>query len=185
MAAERIQRRKQMKGESFEFYWYSKLQLIRSLNPTLPETDIMTNLINGLNPVLNNKVLERVLLSPCESLEELFNLVKALNDVNTFVSTSEPTQKVKGKEKIEANNAVEETNNSLDLAYLAKAVNDLKSTLVNDIRSRRYCPTPENEDKAGIKYRRKKENIKCFSCGNMGHFANECQNEEQDQETSE
>jgi len=84
MAAAKIMRRKQMKGEPFNNYWESKLQIIESNAKSMPENEKMTHLLNGLEETLYSKVIEKYLGSPPTSIEQLYKMIKLTNDATTF-----------------------------------------------------------------------------------------------------
>ena len=201
MSEERIARRKQIRNETFEMYWYSKLELIQSLDPEMSENKKMTSLINGFNPQLNAKVLERVALKPCKNLTELFQLAKSLNDVTNFISSGDFSKKPRQVSFTELETSELKTAKDFkdqELSSLTKAVNDLKATLLNNERllkkqnwQNQANPTKKdwreekNQQKNGngkttAKKDFDKSKIRCFACNEMGHFANECKNKSKD-----
>ena len=197
MSEERIARRKQTRNESFEMYWYSKLELIQSLDPEMSDNKRMTSLINGFNPLLNAKVLERVALKPCKNLIELFQLAKSLNDVTNFISSGDTGRRQ--RQVSFTDSEIKESKNTKDdkeqeLQSLTKAVNDLKAILLNNERivKKQNWPAQDSQPKRDWKNQKNfsrnenpknngqnqakksfdKSKIRCFACNEHGHFAN-------------
>lgn len=88
MVIGKIQRRIQRPSETFEDYWYDKLQLVNTLAPEMDEHMKMTFLMEGLHRSLHIKVLEHVIINPPETRNKLFTLIKSLNDVKLFIQDS-------------------------------------------------------------------------------------------------
>jgi hypothetical protein len=109
MIQTKIHRRKQLRNETFQHYWESKLQLIEAIAPFMSFEDKKTNLIMGLEDSLLNKVLERYMTTSCDTLEQLFNLIKRAYDAINFTAPRNQYQPQR-RHRTEYNNLAEQTN---------------------------------------------------------------------------
>ena len=103
MVMGKIQRCVQKPAETFEDYWYNKLQLMSALAPDLAEESKMNLLIEGLHEDLYVKVLNHVILTPPNMPDELFALIKSLNDVNLFIHEKVTRQPAYSPKKVQFN----------------------------------------------------------------------------------
>ncbi len=78
MVIGKIQRRIQTPTETFEEYWYEKLQLMNAIAPKMDKQTKMNFLVEGLHSPLYDKVLNNIVLSPPKTKNELFTIIKSL-----------------------------------------------------------------------------------------------------------
>jgi hypothetical protein len=149
--------RKQRHNETFNDYWFSKLQLIETKRPNLPIDDKKHLLIEGLLPSLRDKVMEQLIVRPTGHLEEVRNIAKQLSDLTTpgyysKQNTSQRQGKVDG------------------YAYMAYS-----NYNPNYPRRNRHTQTSGGIiDTSNTNPNNWRENIVCLACHGAGHYARSC-----------
>jgi hypothetical protein len=73
--------KKQRDNETFNDYWFSKLQLIETKRPNLPVADKKHLLLEGLKPGLHGRVMEKLIIRPTDNLDELRDIAKQTSDL--------------------------------------------------------------------------------------------------------
>jgi hypothetical protein len=160
MAMEKIGERKQKPKESFQDYWFGKLQLINSLCPSLKEEDVMTYMVQGLNADLGKRVLGRILIEPCKKLNDLYNLCKIMNDVHERSNWEE-------NKVVLAESPLEDTEREkkrllAEIRNMTKSVEELKAHVIQNKRDMAY------------------EDVKCYFCEEYGHISRYCPHGEEE-----
>lgn len=84
-----IQRCVQSSFETFEEYFYTKFRMMNALAPDTSERTKMNFIMEGLNRTLYVKVLEHVVINQPKSIDELFTLIKTINDTNLFIKNKQ------------------------------------------------------------------------------------------------
>ena len=79
-----IMRRKQKPNETFNNYWYSKLSLMELTAPKMNPEEMIIHLFNGLRDGLYEKVLSKFIKKKPQTLEKMYNIIKAEDDAQTF-----------------------------------------------------------------------------------------------------
>jgi hypothetical protein len=147
--------RRQQVNESFNDYWFSKLQLIETKRPNLPNIDKKHLLLEGLLPKLHQKVMDQLIVKPTENLEELRNMVKQISDLIMPQTSAMPT-KPRRANQVDGN------------AYMAFGFN----TNYTDNWNTNYAIMDHRKE-------RNNQNIICYICNKFGHFASKCPNKRQ------
>ena len=195
-----ILNRKQGENESFDSYWFSKLELIDIKRPNLRNRDKIDLLIDGLKPTLKSKVMYKLVGRQVENLDEMREIVRETNDLVKFKT---PLTDQKKKPRNERSFFAEDTrtprsnyfrrypynriekpqhdkDNSMDMQTLQKSINDLKSLVMQKPKiternlrrnvDREGNTTPKQVD---LNYKPARK-IRCYTCQKEGHMSSNC-----------
>jgi hypothetical protein len=149
--------RKQNVNESFNDYWYSKLQLIETKRPNLPIEDKKQLLLEGLLPYLRDKVMEQLIVRPTGNLEEIRTIAKQLSDLS--MHGNPPIQ-----------NYYQRQRRVGGYAYMANAN-------YNFGYHRRNRHTQTDDGTVNIQNHNPgntRREIVCLACQEIGHYARSC-----------
>jgi hypothetical protein len=102
--------RKQKDNESFNDYWFTKLQLIETKRPHLPTADKKHLLLEGLKPSLHARIMEKLIIRPTNNLDELRDIAKQTSDLMTTRQTP-PSDNYRRKPKNEYSYFAESSQN--------------------------------------------------------------------------
>ncbi len=76
-----IQNRKQTDNETFDSYWFGKLELIETKRPTLTTQDKIHFLIDGLKPNLQHRVMDKLITKPLDDIDQVRDLCKRTHEL--------------------------------------------------------------------------------------------------------
>ncbi len=176
MVIGKIQRRIQTPTETFEEYWYDKLQLMNAIAPKMDKQTKMNFLVEGLHSPLYDKVLNNIVLSPPKTMDGLFTIIKSFNDVNLHIL--EKQNQMRQCDKNVENNNEEEHKSQ----YQRKQSNK-RQFQIPDQQYSNFLEQSENHEIKEIKrmvekllrqQRRPTERGPCFVCQEIGHYAKDC-----------
>ena len=237
-----IMRRNQEPNETFNSYWHSKLSLIELTSPTMSVEEKITHLFNGLNQDLYKKVISKYITNKPNSLEEMYKIIKRVDDALAFTRSRASTSTTKERQKPLENfgqrradkyedwgrnrssprndqfnrllKSFEEIQNRLKKIEIGNRSSNInpqkKSVQFTDEPSEnpqtnakqfwrkqnfnREGPKPshnENFERQGRpnqgQYRAPKDlaSIQCWTCGEFGHYSNNCPTKEAKNEVNQ
>jgi hypothetical protein len=153
--------RKQGADETFNEYWYSKLQLIETKRPNLPIVDKKHLLLVGLLPDLYNKVMEQLIVRPTENLEELRDIAKQLSDLTT-------------PGHLPANYYKRNQPKAEECVYMASAYEFNNNDKWNFGQNERPIQNFRNKASRTNANKATHRNVSCFVCDEIGHYSYDC-----------
>jgi hypothetical protein len=147
--------RRQQVNESFNDYWFSKLQLIETKRPNLPNIDKKHLLLEGLLPQLHQKVMDQLIVKPTENLEELRDMAKQISDLIMPQPSAQPVKPRRA--------------NQLDGNVYMGFGHHTDYTDGWNANQQNYISMDHRKE-------RNNQNIICYICNKFGHIAPKCPN---------
>jgi hypothetical protein len=184
-------------------YWEEKEKYINLTSPGMNDQEKMNFLFMGLNDKIKRKALDVMMITPCNSTDDLYGLVKKISDLQIY-DYGETKKPQKSNEQPRAfqrsqgwpqrqqwqprpfnrQNQWQPRNynpgNNEEMTKLTQQINDLKAIIMNPNKSnfvgnKREAEEP-NQQTINIQQNQPKDisNIKCFNCQKFGHYASSC-----------